>query len=459
MAIQYNTLSIRQLWDKAETIEFDSNRLIKRDAFPRLIKSMDTGKVEVIYGPRQSGKTTLLMFLIDYLNRSGVPAENIWYVNLDMITDYTPFDNAQQFLFQFESAMRRGRTYLFIDEVHRLKNPGLFLKGLYDSRKDIKVFVSGSASFEIKAKVKEFLTGRKKVHQILPLSLREIIASRGLFPVDLLNKKLEPGSMEEWVDAQRMFGKYLDDELEKVTAYGCYPAVYSASNSENKLEELYDIFNTYLKKDIFDYFRIDRPEVFNNLVKLVSNQVGNVMNVTELCSTLSSARNTVERYLDILRDTFITSTLTPFTTNRRNEVRYAGKIFFIDLGIKNLAQKNISPVSGRADAGSVIENLVFSEMLKNMELLDEIHYWRTKSKAEVDFVYSKANQAVPIEIKTGSARVGTLTRSFHSFLDTFSPPKAIFVNRDKFAHIKVQDTDVFYIPIPWFLLGGVDLVL
>ena len=338
MAIQYNTLSIRQLWDKAETIEFDSNRLIKRDAFPRLIKSMDTGKVEVIYGPRQSGKTTLLMFLIDYLNRSGVPAENIWYVNLDMITDYTPFDNAQQFLFQFESAMRRGRTYLFIDEVHRLKNPGLFLKGLYDSRKDIKVFVSGSASFEIKAKVKEFLTGRKKVHQILPLSLREIIASRGLFPVDLLNKKLEPGSMEEWVDAQRMFGKYLDDELEKVTAYGCYPAVYSASNSENKLEELYDIFNTYLKKDIFDYFRIDRPEVFNNLVKLVSNQVGNVMNVTELCSTLSSARNTVERYLDILRDTFITSTLTPFTTNRRNEVRYAGKIFFIDLGIKNLAQ-------------------------------------------------------------------------------------------------------------------------
>ena len=107
----------------------------------------------------------------------------------------------------------------------------------------------------------------------------------------------------------------------------------------------------------------------------------------------------------------------------------------------------------------MIENLVFSEMLKNMELLDEIHYWRTKSKAEVDFVYSKANQAVPIEIKTGSARVGTLTRSFHSFLDTFSPPKAIFVNRDKFAHIKVQDTDVFYIPIPWFLLGGVDLVL
>jgi len=456
--LRYRTLSVRQLWDKTEGVDFNRDDLFKRDLFDKLKKDFHTKKIEVIYGPRQSGKTTLLMFLIDHLSTSGITENNIWYVNLDLISDYSLFENSQRFLYLYDSMKVEGRLYLFIDEVQRLKSPGLFLKGIYDSSREIKVFVSGSASFEIKTKVKEFLTGRKRLHLVLPLSFREIVKRKGVIPTELYAQKITGANIDDWVKADEVYRKYLNEELENVMIYGNYPAVVMLDDAESKLEELVEIYNSYLKKDVFDYFKVDRPEVFNNLVKVLAAQVGNIINVSELCSLLSGARGTIERYLGILRDTFIVSPVPTFTSNKRSEVKSANKIFFIDLGIRNLALKKFSPIIPRPDAGSVNENMVYGEMLKKLGLLDDIYYWRTKSKAEVDFIYSRGEQAIPIEVKTGSAKIGTLTRSFHSFLDTYKPPKAVFLNKDRFGLFKVGQTDVYYIPLYWFLVSGNNMI-
>ncbi len=456
--LKYRTLSMRQQWDKVEEFDFNRSEFIDREIMEKLKKNFDSQNIEVIYGPRQSGKTTLFMFLIDYLSTSGVKEENIWYVNLDLISDYTLFTNAANFIYLYDKLRVKEKVYFFIDEIQRLANPGIFLKGIYDSRRNIKVFVSGSASFEIKAKVKEFLTGRKRLHQVLPLSFREIVKKKGVVPADLLEQKLDTNKMDEWFRADDVYRRYLQEELENVLIYGLYPGVYALADTEAKLEELSEIYNSYLKKDVFDYFRVERPEVFNNLVKVISSQVGNVINISELCSLLSGSRETIERYLGILKDTFIIFLVSPFITNKRSEVKYASKVFFTDMGPRNLAQKNFTNISARSDTGSMMENIVFSEMQKRLKLLDEVYYWRTKSKAEVDFVFSRENQNIPIEVKTGSANIGTLTRSFHSFIDIYSPPKAIFLNKDKFGLFKVGQTDVYYIPVHWFLLCGIDMI-
>lgn len=281
---------------------------------------------------------------------------------------------------------------------------------------------------------------------------------KGVIPTGLYAQKITGTNMDDWVKADEVYRKYLNEELENVMIYGNYPAVVMLDDEESKLEELVEIYNSYLKKDVFDYFKVDRPEVFNNLVKVLAAQVGNMINVSELCSLLSGARGTIERYLGILRDTFIVSPVPAFTSNKRSEVKCANKIFFIDLGIRNLALKKFSPITPRPDAGSVNENMVYSEMLKKLGLLEDIYYWRTKSKAEVDFIYSRGEQVIPIEVKTGSAKVGTLTRSFHSFLDTYKPPKAVFLNKDKFGLLKVGQTDVYYIPLYWFLVAGNNMI-
>lgn len=452
--MRYKTLNISHLWEKTEEIAFNKDIYVERDVLGKLKKNLDTQNIEIIYGPRQSGKTTLLMFLIDHLNNMAVKESNIWYVNLDLIADYSIFESPEKFIYLYDKSQVQGKLYLFIDEIQRLESPGLFLKGLYDSKRDIKVFISGSASFEIKAKVKEFLTGRKRLHLVLPLSYREIIKAGGIIPNDLYNQKLDMDSYDEWIKADQVYQKYLMAELENVLIYGSYPAVYAHRQTETKLEELSEIYNSYLKKDVFDYFKVERPEVFNNLVTVLGSQVGNIINISELCSLLASTRDTTERYLGILKDTFIISLLSPYASNKRSEIKYANKIYFNDLGIRNLTQKKMSPITGRPDAGSVIENMVFIEMQKKLAMLDDIYYWRTKSKAEVDFIYSRGDRIIPIEVKTGSATVGTLTRSFHSFIESYNPPKAIFLNKDRFAHIKVNQTVVYYVPLHWFLLTG-----
>jgi len=458
--IRYRTLGLRQLWDKTEEEEFEKDKFFKRDVFDRLRKGLNTKKVEVIYGPRQSGKTTLLLFLIDYLNASGIKESNIWYVNLDLISDYTLFAKPENLIYLYDKfqAKNNEKVYLFIDEIQRLQSPGLFLKGIYDSRRNIKVFVSGSASFEIKARVKEFLTGRKRLHLVLPLSFREIVNAKAIIPPDLYEQKITDHNISQWLTADEVYGKYLHEELENVMVYGLYPGVHALDDMESKLEELSEIYNSYLKKDVFDYFKIERPEAFNNLVKVLASQVGNILNVSELCSLLSCNRETIERYLDILKDTFVIFLVNAFTSNKRSEVKYANKVFFTDVGLRNLTLKNFSPTPTRTDVGSMSENMVFSEMQKNVGLLDEIYYWRTKSKAEVDFIYSRENRIIPIEVKTGSATIGTLTRSFHSFIATYNPQKAIFLNKDQFSYLKVHQTDVYYIPIHWFLLNGIDMI-
>lgn len=456
--MRYRTLSINHLWEKTEAQAFNKEMYLEREVLTKLKKNLETQHIEIIYGPRQSGKTTLLMFLIDHLNAIDVKESNIWYVNLDLISDYSIFESPEKFIYLFDQSKVEGKLYLFIDEIQRLAAPGLFLKGLYDSRRNIKIFISGSASFEIKAKVKEFLTGRKRLHLVLPLSFREIIKAGGIIPADLYNQKLDMENYGEWIKADEVYRRYLLEELENVLVYGSYPAVYSLRQPEPKLEELSEIYNSYLKKDVFDYFKVGRPEVFNNLVTVLGSQVGNIINISELCGLLSSTRDTTERYLGILKDTFIISLLPPFVSNKRNEIKYANKIYFNDLGIRNLTQKKMSPIASRPDAGSVIENMVFIEMQKKLAMLDDIYYWRTKSKAEVDFVYSREDRITPVEVKTGSANIGTLTRSFHSFIESYNPPKAIFLNKDKFAYFKVNQTDVYYVPLHWFLLAGSGMI-
>jgi len=220
LLMRYKTLSIRQLWDKTEEDPFKSTDYMNREVFAKLKKNLDSPKIDIIYGPRQSGKTTILMFLIDHLNESGVDADHIWYINLDLISDYSLFESSEKFLYLYDKSQVEGKLYLFIDEIQRLSSPGLFLKGIYDSRRNIKVIISGSASFEIKAKIKEFLTGRKRLHLVLPLSFREIVKAKGVIPAGLYEQKINRDNIAEWIKADEVFQKYLLEELGNTLVYG-----------------------------------------------------------------------------------------------------------------------------------------------------------------------------------------------------------------------------------------------
>ena len=458
--IRYRTLDIDGLWNKIDSYDIDPNKLVPRLQLKKITGRFQTNHVELIIGPRQSGKTTLLMMLIHELDKGGIPPQKIFYINLDTIDRMEQFKNPMVLVDRVDYFRERGeRVYLFLDEAQRLETPGKFLKGLYDLNKKIKVFASGSSALELRSKIKEFLTGRKRETHLYPLSFKELIRFENKMPAASVDVKLEHASTPGWQQKEKIFAPYLTRIMEDMAIYGGYPAVLTTADTEKRLEELEEIYQSYVKKDIIDFLKVDRPDVFNHLVKVLAAQVGNLVNKSEICSLLGSNAVTVTKYMNILKDTYIAAYLPPFVSSRRNEIKSSHKCFFLDNGLRNFALRQFNPLTHRADKGALIENLVFAELVKENALQkEELFFWRTKAGAEVDFVLQGKSGLVPVEIKAGSARAGLLSRSFHAFLDHFSPGTGVFLNRDLFHVEKIKQTDVYYVPTHWFLLFGLELV-
>jgi len=226
-----------------------------------------------------------------------------------------------------------------------------------------------------------------------------------------------------------------------------------AENKKNKEEILYELYNSYVKKDITDFLKVENLSLFNNLARMFAAQIAGLINLSQICSLLGGNRITISKYLNILEETYVIKTLTPFVRNKRNEVKYARKCFFYDCGLRNLPLNQFGEVLERSDFGSLLENMVAGESIKSLGPFNNLYYWRTKAGAEVDFVIESAQGIIPVEVKFLSAKIGTLSRSFHSFLETYHPPKAFFLNRDQVGCLKKESTAIFYLPIHWFLLG------
>lgn len=460
--VRFRTLDVEGLWSKIDSREMDPMGLVPRDGIKRIIERFETDHVEIIIGPRQSGKTTLLMMLILELTERGIAPGQVYYLNLDTIGEVEQFKNPMLLVRQIDQVGRGDeRVYLFLDEVQRLESPGKFLKGVYDLAKNIKIFATGSSSLEIKSKIKEFLTGRKRETHLFSISFKEFIRFENKIPVRLNETKFEEASVMQWKQNETLYGRYLLGAMEEMAVYGGYPAVLIAGEQGARIEELNEIYQSYVKKDIVAFLQVGKSGVFNNLVKVLASQVGNLVNKSEICSLLGSNTVTVTKYMNFLEETYVAGYLPPFVSSRRNEVKSAHKCFFMDNGLRNFAVRQFNGLDNRMDKGALVENLIFTELVKENALLnEELFFWRSKGGAEIDFVLSVPGKGgvIPVEVKAGPGRPGLLSKSFHAFLDYFSPGRAIFLNRDLFHIEKVKGTDVYYIPNHWFLLFGLDII-
>jgi len=401
------------------------------------------------------------MMLIHKLAEGDVTPRQVYYINLDTIDEMEQFKNPMLLVEQINQIRRSGeRAYLFIDEAQRLENPGKFLKGVYDLDKKIKLFATGSSSLELRSKIKEFLTGRKRETYLFPISFKEYINYENKIPYGLNSVAVGETSLNQWKQDEKLYGQYLMRTMEFMAIYGGYPAVVTAKNQEDRMEELHEIYQSYVKKDVIEFLKVGNSGLFNNLVKVLGSQVGNLVNKSEICSLLGSNAVTVTKYMNFLDETYIAGYLPPYVSSKRTEVKSAHKCYFIDNGLRNFSVRQFSGLSNRPDKGALIENMVFTELVKSNALHnEEVFYWRSKSGAEVDFVLLAKDKVIPAEIKAGPARAGLLSRSFHAFLDRFSPETAIFLNKDLFHIEKVKQTRVYYLPLHWFLLYGSELIL
>ena len=412
----------------------NNKNLVQREIFPQIIKHLQAKEITLIIGPRQVGKTTLLSQTQNSLFKKRTSESRILSFNLDLVTDRALFASQTEFIKFLKERIGREKLFVFVDEAQRVENAGIFFKGIYDLDVPVKFALTGSSALEIKSKIHEPLTGRKRLFYLYPLSFQEYLSTKD----GLLVKFLEQEEQSIYT-RERVF-----EHLFQFFVWGGYPKIALEENIEAKEQFLKEIYSSYIERDIIGFLEIKNSAAFTNLVSILASQVGQLVNTQELSSTLNVERKTVEKYLEILEKTFVIERISPFFRNVRKELTKMPKVYFLDAGLRNFALKDLKAFEERHDRGGLLENFLFSELRKQTDAT--FHFWRTKEKAEVDFVLEhRFGEPIPIEVKATRLKSPEISRSFRSFLNTYRPKYAFVVNLGFQGSRKIDSTEVQFI--------------
>jgi uncharacterized protein len=361
----------------------------KRKIADEILKYLETADIIVLHGARQVGKTHILYWLNDYLKNKG---ETTLYIDLEdsRITKILDSGVSEFILYLKEEGFKTEggqKIHVFIDEIQYLKNPSEFLKLLADHHKHIKLIVSGSSTFEIKSKFKDSLVGRTVNFEIFNLSFEEFLLFR-----QYRFRKADKLTEKKTLELKSHFVDYV--------LYGGYPKIALTDEIEIKSKYLQQIIDTYVRKDIRDLANITDIEKFNQLIEVLASQSGQLLNIAELSNTCKIAKQTIEKYLFVLENTYIIKRVKPFYKNIRSELSKTPKIYFYDSGLMQMLWlKDVQKVI----IGTAFETAIFGELIKKYGKA-HIYYWRTKDKKEIDFIIREKNELTPVEVKLNFAK-------------------------------------------------------
>jgi hypothetical protein len=233
--------------------------------------------------------------------------------------------------------------------------------------------------------------------------------------------------------------RLVEERFVRHVTIGGYPRVWLSETPEVILT---DLVEAIILRDASDLYRIGRPDAFRRLLRLAATQAGSRVNFSEWASILGVSRDTVASYLEILESSHVLSILPPFAGGKRVEITSTPKVFLIDNGVRNRLLHDFKPLDLRTDKGAALENWVFTELWKSLPDGGTLHFWRSSSGAEVDFVIVRGELIVAVEVKAEKLGRATIPRGARSFVDAYSPRALFLVNAGLAASERLNDTDV-----------------
>lgn len=354
--------------------------VIKRQITDSISANIRKGKIIVLFGARQVGKTTLLSELEK--SEKG----KVLKLNCDNEDDRLILENKSSTeLYTLLSPY----NLVLIDEVQRVQGIGLTLKKIGDLKLDAKIIVTGSSALGMADEINEPATGRLIEYSLYPFSLAELAAST----------------------SEREESRLIRTRL----IYGLYPE--TVTDPADAKRTLISLTNNYLYKDILSYKGIRKPNIIQKLVRALALQLGNEVSYNELSNLIGIDKNTVETYIDILEKCFVVFRLESISGNLRNEIKKAKKIYFYDNGIRNAVLSNFAPLELRNDVGALWENMMISERVKRNAYLGSyahLYFWRTHTQQEIDLVEEIDGVLHTYEFKWNASAKAVQPKAFSS---------------------------------------------
>lgn len=372
--------------------------------------------IVILIGARQVGKTTIMQKYdfqgkTHYLNGQD-PEIIVYFERLSILEKYLQANINKEL-----------KGMLLIDEFQFIPKISLLLKLITDKYPDLKVLCSGSSSLDIMRTVEESLAGRIRMIPVFSFSFSEYLKYQD---TELFEKyqNYDIAVPDEVVSPiiKQLFEEYL--------IYGGMPRTAKANDYKDKTDLLHDIYQTYLMRDIRSFIRDQDFIGFNKMLRLIASQIGNLINVHELSNSCQLSYNKCNEYVELLEQMYIIKTISPFTTNLRKELTLMKKVFFTDLGLRNIIYNSFNDINVRTDNGALFENYIFLSVLRKIRNEDQIHFYRTKDGLEIDFILSIENHTLPIEVKFSSFDQVKSQRNLNSFKKIIDYNHAILFNKN-----------------------------
>lgn len=387
--------------NKKELRNLIPSKYIERNIHAELYKHIAyRNEVTILYGPRQVGKSSEILKIAFELYEKEKNSD-FFYYNLD----YSSKDlkNPEYFinLINSNKTTNDSKCYIFIDEAQRYEDIGLFTKYIYDRKLNFKIILTGSASLDIKEKVRETLTGRKKEFFLNSLSLSEILKLKGIDPLKV------SGYFEE-------LGLILDEYL----VYGGYPEILLENSIERKKEKLEEIADSYILRDMANLFGIDNNDLLSTVSIFMAENIGNLYSTHGTSMLLSYSRDEIQRVVKALQKTFILNLIPTYSSKKTKELLHSKKIYLNDPGIRNALIGKLDEKVLLNDRGALFENAVVSHFIVKNDL-KRVKFWRKQNQTEVDIVIQHSiDELEAYEVKYMYNK-DNLPKSMASFLNLY----------------------------------------
>lgn len=356
-----------------------AENMIKRILDEQFAQHIGQGKLLLLLGPRQVGKTTLVRQTL-----SGYPGKTLYLTGDDPSVRTRLTDVGLETL----RPLLEGYDLFVLDEAQRIRNIGLTLKMMADHFPKTQVIATGSSSFELANQINEPLTGRKMEFHLYPVS---------------------------WAEWSQHTGRFVaENGLEQRLLYGMYPEVLTQPGREQ--EVLAALASDNLYRDLLSFAPIRKPELLVQLLQALALQLGAEVSYNELSSLLKVDKQTIANYIVALEQAYVIFRLGPLARNLRQEIATTRKLYFYDNGIRNALIGNFSPLALRSDKGALWENFLISERLKRNRYARRhflnTYFWRTKQGQEIDYLEEKDGHIAAFEAKWSTRKKASVPTAF-----------------------------------------------
>ncbi len=369
--------------------------MITRLLQEKLIRALQTSPVTALLGPRQVGKTTLALRVINFLDKETI------YLDLQSDADYNKLSDAEAYLKRFQGKL------LIIDEVQR--KPDLFriLRGIVDERKrkgekTCQFLLLGSSSRDLLQHSSESLAGRIRYLELTPFNTFEMALNQG--------------------DSFNLNGFWIK---------GGFPDSFLATDLSDSWNWRNDFIATYMERDLPSMGVGVQPGQLKRFWKMLAHYHGNQINFSELGRSLELSHTTIKSHLDLLTQFYMVRQLQPWSGNIKKRLVKSPKIYIRDSGILHslLHISNDEVLQSHPSIGASWEGLVIESILTLLDTRWKYSYYRTATQQEIDLVLETPfGETWAIEIKRTSAP--KLGRGFYEACNDINATQRWLINKN-----------------------------